>query len=275
MFSRLLRVCVLFGLATGVWAADPFPPLTDADWEELAAGLDVSPPCTVTVDGKTTAAVGQLVRLDALCGSEVSVLWHLVGGQADWWDTSNDGRTVFFAAPTAGEYRFVLAAACVVPNSPVPTLQLVEHVVTVRGPTPGPGPSPTPGPAPGPDPTPTPPKPVLPAGRFGVAQIVYDGVSTMPATDKPMVLAVSNNYSAVAAQCAAGVVGSLKGAIDRVRSANVTLFGSRRDDHLKAWGTGLAQKLAELDKAGKLATSDDWRCLLEEIALGLRTWGAN
>jgi len=274
---RWLRTCcVALALAGGVAAGNDWPGLSPHEVAEWLQG-DIPAAPAVSVDGRNAAAAGELVRLDAVADPSVAVLWHLVGGSAEHWDTSNDGRTVFFASPQPGRYVFVLAAsASLAPGAP-PDLQLVEHVLTVSGPAPGPqppGPAPNPGPTP-PGPAPAPPRPTLPQGQFAISQAIYDAVATMPATDKALILEVASNYSVVASQCAAGTMPTFKGALEKAVELNRPRFGPRRDDHLKAWGNLLNQRIGQLSQAGKLPSAAQWSVLFDEIALGLRAWGAN
>jgi hypothetical protein len=272
---RWLRtLCVLACLAGGVAANEPWD---QVDFDQLAEWLggDVPHP-QISVDGPNSAPAGELVRLDAVADPSVGVLWHLVGGADLKWDTSNDGRTVFFASPVPGRYVFTLSAATCPAPGVTPQLQILEHVVTLSGVPPGPGPGPTPGPTPpGPTPPAPPHRPTLPKGRFEISQTIYDGVATMPAGDKAFILQVANNYSTVASRCAAGGCASLDAALKQLQTLNAPLFGGRRDDHLKAWGNALFQKTGQLAQAGKLPSGSDWFALFEETALGLRTWGAN
>lgn len=274
--SRVVWPGVLFALLlSSGWAQDPFPrqaaPDELAAFEELL--LDVPPVCTLSVDGPQTAKPGQLVRLDALVDKDAAVLWHLVGATADCWDTANGGATVFFATPTPGRYTFLAVVACQGAGT-TPEIRSLEHVVTITGPAPGP--LPPPGPAPGPNPAPTPPPaPVWPVTKYGVAPVVYAGVSTLPEAEKPKAAAVAENYAVVAAQIAAGTIRDFETAISTVRRRNEGKLDPNREAHVKAWGTPLAQQIGTLKTAGKLATPDDWRAVMDEAAAALRTWGAN
>lgn len=278
--SRVVWPGVLLALLlSSGWAQDPFPRQTSPD--ELAALeellLDVPPVCTLSVDGPQTAKPGQLVRLDALVDKEAAVLWHLVGATADAWDTANGGTTVFFATPIPGRYTFLAVVACQGAGT-VPEIRSLEHVVTITGPapSPAPGPGPLPGPGPGPAPAPTPPPaPVFPVTKYGVAPVVYAGVCTLPEAEKPKAAAVAENYAVVASQIAAGTIRDFETAIATVRRRNEGKLDPNREAHVKAWGTPLAQQIGTLKTAGKLATPDDWRAVMEEAATALRTWGAN
>jgi hypothetical protein len=97
----------------------------------------------------------------------------------------------------------------------------------------------------------------------------------MPAADKQLICDVAANYSVVASQCAAGTIPNFKSALEKAVELNRPRFGPRRDDHVKAWGNLLNQRIGQLSQAGKLATSAQWSVLFDEIALGLRAWGAN
>lgn len=255
------------------WANDPFPPVVSPDelaaLEELLA--DVPPPCALSVDGPQTIRPGQLLRLDALTDREAAVLWHAVGVAAESWDTANNGATLFFSSAIPGRYVFLAVCACQGVGA-VPELRSVEHVVTVTGPVPGPSPTPTP---PGPAPPPTPDRPTIPAGKFGLGQLVFDGAKTLPAAEKPKAVLVSQSYLVTASMIAAGTIKEFPAALAEVRRRNEGKLDPNRQAHVTAWGNPLAQRLAELSKANQLANPDDWRCALEEIALGLRTWGEN
>jgi hypothetical protein len=267
-------LAVVVALAGGVAASEDWKDLSSSEVAEWFGG-DIPAAPAISVDGKNTASAGELVRLDAVADPSVAVLWHLVGGSADHWDTSNDGRTVFFASPQPGRYVFILAASASLAPGVAPDLQLVEHVLTISGPAPGPVP---PGPAPGPTPpgpAPTPPRPVLPQGQFAISQAIYDAVATMPPADKALICDVASNYSVVASQCAAGTIPTFKGALEKAVELNRPRFGARRDDHVKAWGNLLNQRIGQLSQGGKLPTSAQWSVLFDEIALGLRAWGAN
>ncbi len=106
-----------------------------------------------------------------------------------------------------------------------------------------------------------------------MAQLVYDGVRTLPAAEKPKAATVSQTYLVVSSQIAAGVVKDFPAALAEIRRRNEGKLDPNRAAHVQAWGNPLAQRLQDLSKAGKLASPDDWRCALDEIALGLRTWG--
>ena len=263
-------VVVSLLLSSG-WAQDPFPPGLNPDdlavLEELLT--DVSPSVTLSVDGPQAAKPGQLLRLDAITDRDAAVLWHAVGVPADSWDTANGGATLFFATAIPGRYVF-LAVCAAQGTGPVPEIRSIEHVVTVSGPVPGPPPGPTP---PVPGPAPTPDVPSLPAGRFGLAQLVYDGVKTLPPSEKPKAALVSQSYLVVSSQIAAGTIRDFNSALGEIRRRNEGKLDPNRAAHVQAWGNPLAQKLADLSKAGKLVGPDDWRAALDETALGLRTWG--
>lgn len=270
--SRVVWPGVLLALLlSSGWAQDPFPHRTAADelvgLEELL--LDVPPVCNLSVDGPQTAKAGQLVRLDALVDQEAAVLWHLVGANTDCWDTANGGATVFFASPTPGRYVFLAVVACQGTGT-TPEIRSLEHVVTITGPVPSPGPSPGPNPAPTP-----PPAPVWPVTKYGVAPVVYAGVSTLPEAEKPKAAAVAENYAVVSSQIAAGTIRDFETAIATVRRRNEGKLDPNRDSHVRAWGNPLAQQIGTLKTAGKLATPDDWRAVMDEAAAALRTWGAN
>lgn len=256
---------VLALLLSSGWAKDPFPPSINPDdlavLEELFT--ESVPTVTLSVDGPQTAKPGQLLRLDAITDRDAAVLWHAVGVPADSWDTANGGATLFFATAVPGRYTFLAVCACQ-GTGPVPEIRSIEHVVTISGPPPGPNP---PGPQPAPD------TPSLPPGKFGLAQLVYDGVKTLPPSEKPKAAAVSQNYLVVSSQIAAGVLKDFSSALNEVRRRNEGKLDPNRAAHVQAWGNPLAQRLADLSKAGKLGGPDDWRAALDEIALGLRIWG--
>lgn len=267
--SRVLWPGVLLALLlSSGWAQDPFPRQVSPD--ELAALeeflLDASPVCTLSVDGPMQAKPGQLVRLDALVNEGSAVLWHLVGADPAEWDTANGGHTVFFATATPGRYTFLAVVACQGPSG-VPQIRSQEHTVNIDGPAPAP--------PPGPSPRPTPTPPNFPTTKYGVTPIVYAGVCTLPEAEKPKAAAVAENYAVVASQIAAGTIRDLETAIATVRRRNEGKLDPNREAHVKAWGNPLAQQIGTLKTAGKLATPDDWRAVMEETATALRTWGAN
>lgn len=266
---------VLALLLSSTWASDPFPAQVNPDDLAVLEQLltDVPPACTLSIDGPQTVKPGQLLRLDAITDREAAVLWHAVGIPAESWDTANNGATLFFSSAVPGRYVFLAVSACH-GSGAVPEIRSVEHVVTVTVPVPGPTPGPTP-PGPGPIPVPTPDLPSLPAGRFGLAQLVYDSVKSLPAAEKPKAAAVSQSYLVVSSMIAAGTVKDFNTALAEIRRRNEGKLDPNRQAHVTAWGNPLAQRLQELSKGGKLGTPDDWRCALEEIALGLRTWGEN
>jgi hypothetical protein len=264
---------VLALLLSSGWAQDPFPPGLNPDdlavLEELLT--DVPTVVTLSVDGPQAAKPGQLLRLDAITDRDAAVLWHAVGVPADSWDTANGGATLFFSTAVPGRYVFLAVCACQ-GTGPVPEIRSIEHVVTISGPVPGPQPGPTP---PVPGPAPAPDVPSLPAGRFGLAQLVYDGVKTLPPTEKPKAALVSQSYLVVSSQIAAGTIRDFNSALGEIRRRNEGKLDPNRAAHVQAWGNPLAQRLQDLSKAGKLGGPDDWRAALEETALGLRTWGEN
>lgn len=125
-----------------------------------------------------------------------------------------DGTQIFFAAGMQPrQFTVVLDTDCFYQTKEgdvIKTAGMASPEPLVATITVGSGPSPPPPPPipPGPDPAPTPiPGPVLPAGRFGLAQFTFDAltgdVSIQPGDKVKLARALAPSFSKIAAQIAA------------------------------------------------------------------------
>lgn len=78
-----------------------------------------------------SARVGELVRLDVTGSTAASYKWLVVPPSQDF-EVYDSGRKAVFSARMPGEYVFVIAAAC------GDTVDVIRHVIIVRGPPPMP-----------------------------------------------------------------------------------------------------------------------------------------
>jgi hypothetical protein len=214
----------------------------------------------ITVDAPAEVPPGRLVKLDASATEATAFRWTLAGGAADLYDVTESGRVCYFATATPGKYVFVLAAAR---NSETagdpPLMALGEVVVVVTGQAPTPGP--------------LPPVPVLPDGRYKLAAYVYGLAATLPATDKPLLQGVASNYAAVASMAAAGVLADPAAMLNATKERNAATAGANRERLLPPLFQPLANRLAELSRAGDLKTLADHITAWQEISTGLSLAG--
>jgi len=111
---KIASVVLFFCLTTPLLAQQVDPPET----AEKASIVLVAP---------SSARLGELVRFDVSASQATSFKWLLVPESQDF-EVYADGRKAVFSARTPGEYRFVIAAAY------KDTVDVITHVVTVRGP---------------------------------------------------------------------------------------------------------------------------------------------
>lgn len=216
----------------------------------------------VTVDAPSEVPPGRLVKLDASATDATAFRWTLAGGAADLYDVTESGKVCYFATATPGKYVFVVAACRNAETAGDPPLmEISEVVVTVTGT------------APGPTPGPVPPSPVLPDGRYKLAQFAFGLASTLPATDKPLLQGVASNYAAVASMAAAGVLADPPAMLVATKDRNAATVGTNRERMLAPLFQPLATRLAELSKAGDLKTLADHVAAWQEISTGLSLAG--
>jgi hypothetical protein len=215
----------------------------------------------VTVDAPSEVPPGRLVKLDASATDATAFRWTLAGGTADLYDVTESGKVCYFATATPGKYVFVVAACrnAETAGDP-PLLEISEVVVTVTGTAPGPLP-------------PRPPDPSLPDGRYKLAQFAFGLASTLPATDKPLLQGVASNYAAVASMAAAGVLADPPAMLLATKDRNAATVGANRERLLPPLFQPLANRLAELSKAGELKSLTDHIAAWQEISTGLSLAG--
>ncbi len=209
---------------------------------------------TVDVDGPETVQPGKLVKLTA-GGNGEAFAWRLAGASADLYDVSESGKACYFATATPGRYVFVVAAA----RGNPPELLQVEFTITVEGVAPGPQPQPV--------------APVLPDGRYKLAQFAYDLAKKLPATDKPLLSELGGNYSAVASQAAAGILQTVELIQTTTRTRNAATVKAERERLIPVLFQPLANRLSEMSKAGELSSVADHVTAWQEIAAGLYAGG--
>lgn len=209
-----------------------------------------------------------LIVLDATKTDEdISFLWRLPGSTAKNFIVVENGRLGVFTPPAPGRYVFAWAASRAGATGKPPILLLGEKSIQIAGATPGPTPVP-------PTPEPVPP---LPAGRFGLAQVVRDAVlSTIPANKRGPCSALSANFSSVSSQIAAGTVTTFAAANSKVKEKNVASAGPEYDT---LWKPGpfaaINSALNALVKAGTVKTSSmqDVQDCFTEISVGFAAAG--
>jgi len=89
------------------------------------------PQAKIVLEAQSTARVGELVRFDVSKSEAASFKWLTVPPSQDF-ETYADGSRAVFSARLPGEYVFIVAAAL------GDTVDVVRHVVIVRGPPPMP-----------------------------------------------------------------------------------------------------------------------------------------
>lgn len=253
---------MLSTMATG-WAADGMVPTRTM----------------AVISGPESVAAGELVKLQArlvyqrqwlrIEGSEPKnrprFRWELAnppdGYNAEEW-TFNDGRTCVFATGRPGLYQFILAGTQLDAEG-IPRLFIVRHTLTVE-------PSNPPGPEPNPDPPePKPPEPDLPAGRFGLARLVYQlAGNQVPAAHRAAAGALAENYRGIAARIAAGTLTGVPEILTETTAGNQRAVGTGREAWMPFFEQ-LAGRMRELDRAGELTSSEDFQQAWTEIAMGL------
>lgn len=240
-------------------------------WLRLTAGLLLAmtattlalcaPPKAV-IAGPTQANPGDLVILDANQSEALGFAWVLTDSDKSFLPVE-DGRKVVFASGSAGRYTFVLVAATA-DDPKKPLIDIARHTLTIgEPPNPGPGPNP-----PGPNPEP------LPPGRFGLAAWSRDTASTtltaLTATQRvESAKLLAGSFEGIASAIAAGTIRSLDDVNTKTQVSNRAALGAYQSSWM-AWATQLNAKIAALDDAGQIKTTDDAREAWLEIATGLR-----
>lgn len=142
------------------------------------------------------------------------------------------------------------------------TAKYVELVKVGNGPSP-------PDPGPGPNPT---PDPVFPPGQFGLSKFIYDLVKPVNIPNKARATKeLGMAYRGVDARIAAGVITSLQDALQKTASASDLAYinaGVSKESFAQV-GTALQDRLYDLYTGGKLVTTDQYRQVLIELAIGL------
>lgn len=206
---------------------------------------------TATVNGPTTAKVGEIIELraDAATGS---VAWGLVQGVP--YKVYENGTVLVFAAPTAGRYEAIVFIAVATADGKV-LLTNQRHVIQVGG-----GPSP---PEPSPPGPPTPPPTPAP-----FAELTALAKSTAPAANRDDVRA---NFRLVATMVVAGTVPSWEQLVSETAQRNRAVVGdaTQADNPWNPFFSGIGKRLAELRTAGKLSDKSQWTAAWNAIAEGL------
>jgi hypothetical protein len=229
---------------------------------------------TAIITAPPKAALGDLVILDGSGSAGTAFRWVLLGSSKTFLPIESGKRAVF-ASGTAGEYVFMLVVGGQAQGGGVDVAMAEHHLIVGDGqpsppiiPTPSPAPQPPPVPAPQPPPVPTPP--VIPAGKYGFAQIAYDAAQGVPLPQRvgqgPR---LAENFEAVAAAIAAGAVTSVREANDQLRGKNADVAGANRDLWLPVINA-FAAKATDLARQGQLSTMDEHRAAYLEFASGLR-----
>jgi hypothetical protein len=189
----------------------------------------------VVLVAPTSARIGELVRLDVSDSSADSFKWILVPESHMDWLTYDEGARAVFSARTAGEYRFIVAAA------KGGTVDVVTHVVRVIGP------------------------PDMPQTDDLSEWIPFWNWSSELPTEEAEMLAAS--FEGIAAR-----QDELKTPEDWIKAtaeANRKVLG----DRISAWAPMLDKIGAELAKKaefGALTTPEEHARVWREIARGLR-----
>lgn len=215
---------------------------------------------TVLITGPEAVEIGDLVIIDGSASDADAFVWKLVGGSSSSYAVSDDGKKVYFAGKTAGQYTFMLALAKASPDGKTPpALTIAEHTVAVSGPPPAPGPVPTPGPTP------------LPPGKFGLAEFTRSLVlSNMTADKRGPCVQFAGNFTSVSQQINGGVIKSLADAMAKLKTLNQSAAGTAMGTWQASVFKALADKLTALNQAGTLSTTDmaALATALQEIATG-------
>lgn len=99
--------------------------------QEPQPAVDPVPEAKIVLVAPETARVGELVRLNVSDSVAASYKWLVVPPSQDF-EVYDAGRRAVFSARMPGEYVFVVAAAL------KDTVDVVRHVIIVRGPPPMP-----------------------------------------------------------------------------------------------------------------------------------------
>jgi hypothetical protein len=195
------------------------------------------------------------------------ITWHVVPaleGRRQLVVAADHKSAVLASIP--GRYLLIVVASNA--HGHVVERQIVEVPGTPPGPPPlppgpvPPEPAPTP---PGPRPTPVPTPPKLPEGRFGMAQIAYDGAMKIDSTSRVAdSKEVARAAGAIAAEIAAGALKDQQEIVNRIAAA-IKARGP-------SWSTflaGTSKRLQEMYVAGKISKPDDWADVLREAQQGL------
>jgi hypothetical protein len=257
--GRIAVHLLLFGVvfvAAGAVDAPAFPAASDTATTSRA---DLE----IVIDAPSEVPPGRLVKLVASADNATAFRWTLAGGSRELYDVAESGRVCYFSTATPGTYVFVIACArcSEVPGDP-PALSIAEVVVTVTGTVPPP-----------PPPPPPPPTPVLPDGKYKLAQFCYELAKVLPATDKPLIKGIASNYAAVASMAAAGVMADPPAMLATTKERNASTVGMNRERLLAPLFQPMGVRMAELSRSGELKTLADHITAWQEIAAGMSLAG--
>ncbi len=112
--------------------APTLAPAQDTEFTNNTETVVVQTEAKVVLTAPSEACIGELVRLDATDSVADSVRWWLVPQSCPDFEVYDAGRKAVFSARAAGEYVFIVAVA---KDS---TVDVLRHVLTVKGPPPVP-----------------------------------------------------------------------------------------------------------------------------------------
>lgn len=242
----------------------------------LRVADDPVPPPVIVVPSKPVQA-GHNVRVVVKLPDSrpdgfynVTYAWFVYPTVDDLQVDRLDGTIAWFGSGVNDETFTVMVTATYIYPDRVKKLVITsaEETVVVRKTA-----SPTPVPTPTPVPEPVPIRPTFPPGKFGLSQLTYDSVMTVPldqGTRSKEAARLAKNYrSVVDAIDSAVQAGS---SVTPVQLINMTIDLNRETlaEHLSSWTPALDRiaQSANSQKA-KFQTTDDWKAAWTEIAIAL------
>lgn len=226
----------------------------------LLAVLAIDEEPKATIAGPKSAAVGDLIVLDASGSKAADFAWLLVNSPKSFL-AIDGGRKCVFASGDPGTFVFVLAVAG------KDRVSVAVHAIEVKGKPAPPDPKP-----PTPTPNPPAPGPDLPVGRFGLSRFAFDSATKLVTVDAKtraeQAARLAESLRSVASAIVAGGLTDLDAVLEQTRTANNQALGNAAEAW-KDWATELATKLDALDAEGKLKTTNDFAEAWRELATGL------
>jgi hypothetical protein len=241
---------------------------------------------TQNIDATATVDPGELVSVKA--GAITNVPQYLVGVTYRWQVYTNgklhkniqvmpDGTGIFFGSgiKPGKKFNVILSASYLYivtdakDNTKVLSVgqraNLLSAEITVTGtPEPGPGPNPNPNPNPTPD---------IPAGKYGLAKIVYDLSTANVTTDRAKgAQALAKSFRGISSAVSAGTIKTVSDLLRQTKQANTAALSDAHITNTAQWDQFFARLqpvIYDMYNSNRLPNYVEFGVAWNEIAVGL------